>query len=150
MSNPTPGVSAESPLPQQPVVGVAAIHVRDTEHQTPSQILGARLTWPNADRITTVVDAGDLSSTTGYYGGPMPEHSAHWNEYFTDLWQYLPTGKGQTFNQSPDPTRAAAWISADQDAVSGNGEDPWSILRNSFARMWTKGSAPATYKHSNP
>lgn len=136
--------------PSTPIVGVAAVHVRDTEHQQPTQILGQRLKWPSMADITTVVDTADLKSSTGYYGGPLPDHSLHWNQYFSELWNYLPTGKEHTFNQPPDPTGVVAIVADDQQAVTGNSTDAWQTLRSSFARMWSKGSPPATYKQSHP
>jgi len=137
-------------LPTQPTVGIAAVHVRDTEHQQPTQILGQRPNWPTMDQISSVIDAADLKSTTGYFGGSLPDHSQHWTDYLTSMWQVLPTGKVSTFNVTPDPSNIPDIISSDQDAITGNGTDAWFTLRNTFAKMWSKGAAPATYKQSHP
>ena len=137
-------------LPTQPIVGIAAVHARDTEHQQPTQILGQRPNWPRIDEISSIVDAGDIKSTTGYFGGSLPDHSQHWTDYLSSMWQMLPTGKASTFSVSPDPSNVPDIVSADQDAITGNGNDPWFTLRTTFAKMWNKGAAPATYKQSHP
>lgn len=150
MSNPTPTVSDESPLPTQPIVGVAQVHARDTEHDSPSQQIGMRPSWPKVNAITDVVDAAELQSTTGYYGGPMPDHSFHWNQYFSELWNILPSGGEQRFLSPPDPSQLTSMVAESQNMVTGNHTDPWENLQQTFSKMWRKGAPASTYKNSTP
>jgi len=150
MSNPTPTVSEESPMPNQPIVGVAAIAVRDTAHQTPTQVIGMNPNWPGSDTITSVVDAADMQSGTGYRGGPLPAHSMHWNDYFATTFLINPTGRSYRLNANADPSQIAGMMAQQQNLAGGNGETPWETLRTLLNNSWRKGSAPATYKISNP
>jgi len=137
-------------LPNQPMVGIAAVHTRDTEHQQPTQILGQRPNWPSISQISSVVDAADIASTTGYVGGSLPDHSQSWTDYLTSMWQILPTGKAFAFATSPDPTPTAGLVAQDANAGSSSTENPWHTLTQNFGRMWRKGAPPATYKISHP
>ena len=138
------------PTSPTPIVGIAAVHVRDTAHQQPTQIMGTRPNWPSIDQISTVVDAADIKSSTGYMGGSLPADSQHWSDYLTSMWQILPTGKGIALTHNPDPTPVAGLIAQDANGGSVGGEDPWTTLRDNFAKMWTKGAPPSTYKIPNP
>lgn len=164
------------------IVGVAAVHTRDTEHDQPTQRLGARLgSWlpimdsvnPSIagaapvdpansiiDRVKSVlpvtsgVDPGTMypmnTSTSGYWGGSLPDHSNHWTDYLTSMWNMLPTGKASGFVTQPDPTPVMGMVSQDQQAVTANGEDPWHTILSNFRKMWTKGAPPSTYKLPHP
>lgn len=136
--------------PVQPVVGIAAVAARDTEHQSPSQVLGNRANWPSIDQISSVVDAADMKSSTGYFGGSLPDHSQHWSDYLNSMWQILPNGKQYSLTHNPDPTPVAGMISQDQNAATGNGENPWQTVMDNFAKMWRKGAPPSTYKLPHP
>lgn len=148
MTEPVAGTG--NPISNQPIVGIAAVHTRDTEHQQPTQLLGQRMNWPSLPNITSVIDAADVSSTTGYMGGSLPDHSQHWSDYLNSMWQILPQGKQYALTANPDPTPVAGMISQDQNAVAASGENPWNTLMNNFGRMWTKGAPPSTYKLTHP
>jgi hypothetical protein len=137
-------------LPEQPIVGIAEIHARDTEHQQPTQMLGQRPNWPTIGQISSVIDAADIASTTGYAGGSLPDHSQSWTDYLTSMWQLLPTGKNAAFSHNPDPTPTVGLLSQDQNMSTVSGEDAWTTLTHNFGRMWRKGAPPATYKQSHP
>jgi hypothetical protein len=137
-------------FPDRQIVGIAAVHARDTEHQQPTQMLGQRVNWPSMPNITSVVDAADNSATTGYMGGSLPDHSSHWSDYLNSMWQILPSGKQYAFTANPDPTPVAGMISQQQDQTVASGEDPWHTIMNNFGRMWRKGAPPSTYKLPHP
>jgi|SRR5215471_2481875 len=150
MSNPTPGTDS-SPLPTQPIVGIAAVHTRNTNF-TPSQLIGQRLAWPSPASITGTVDIAEtgIQSGGGFNGGPIPDHSSHWNDYFSSLWDILPTGKASGFTANPDPSQIHSLVSQDQNAATANNQNVWTTFQSSFAQMWRKGGPPGTYKQSHP
>ena len=140
----------EKNIPHQPIVGIAAVHVRDTEHQQPTQVLGQRPNWPTIGQISSVVDAADLRSTTGYFGGDLPDHSQTWSDYLNSMWNIFPQGKGVALTHTPDPTPIAGMVAEDQNAATTSTENPWRTLQETFGRMWRKGAPPATYKYTHP
>lgn len=130
-----------------PIMGVAAVHARDTEHDTPSQQAGwPNGHWPGVDTITSVVDIQDILSGSGYYGGPMPLHSIHWSNYFAQEWQNFPMGKTPAFVSNPDPTGVMAATSDSQNMGSGNSADYWSVMKTTFRNAWQKNWGPNNYK----
>jgi|SRR5215831_17655555 len=148
MSNPTPGTES-SPLPTQPIVGVARVAVQNTNYAK-SQLAAYRSEWPSPNDVTGMVDAADIKSTTGYFGGSLPDHSSHWGSYLNSMWQILPSGKSEGFVTNPDPSQLTSMVAQDPNIVTAGGVDPWHNLRVNFAKMWSKGAAPGTYKQSHP
>jgi hypothetical protein len=134
-----------NPSTNSPIVGIAAIHVRDTEHQTPSQVAAwSNGKWPGVDAITTVVDAGEIQSTTGWYGGGLSPHSSHWNDFFSGDMFLPPQGKQQFFMRQPDPVGVVDAVSESQHLASANGPDTWGWFRTNF-----RGALDKIYPNNN-
>jgi hypothetical protein len=133
------------------ILSVAHVAQRDTEHQTPSQMAAWSVgKWPTPDTITNIVDAGEIKTTTGYYGGTIPDHSAHWYDFFAGDIQLSPTGKPQQFINTPDPTGVADAVSESQHLASANGPDTWSWFRSNFRGALDKIAPNNSYKPWNP
>ena len=129
-----------------PIMGIAAVAARDSEHQSPTQIMGMNPRWPSTDAITSVVDIGDVLSGKGYYGGPMPLHSLHWGQYFSSDMHIFPSGKTPAFIVNPDPSGVMDAVADPQNMASGNGGKIWDWYRTTFRSAWQKATNPNNYK----
>lgn len=106
--------------------GIAAVHARDTAHDTPSQRrVPGRFT--RLDQITSVVGSIDPAlDNPSIYGGDIPDHSIHWRNYFSGGWRGFPL---KTATDIPNPANVLVAVAEPQNLVTTSGHNPWDWFR---------------------